>query len=693
MSYKVCLNVAEKPSVAKGVTQILSNGRFRSSKGLSKYNPVYEFDMELEGENCTMRFTSVLGHVKGINFPSSWSNWNETPFEKLYEAPMEEIILDSSKDVAKNLKNQSSGIDWLILWLDWDREGEGIAYEVISIVKERAKKIEIKRAHFSAVTQGDIMKAINSLTPPNPNLADAVFARQEIDLRIGASFTRFQSIYFKELLGIDSKTPVSYGPCQFPTLGFIVERYQRIRDFKTQKFWYLELKYEKEKYKVTFNWKRKRIFDKFVWVVIYQRCLEHKEAVITKWQKERKLKFRPQPLNTIQMQKLVSQKLKISSAKAMELAEKLYNKGYISYPRTETNRFSNTFNLKSIAKKQEGSSVWGDFAKKVVSGELYSGARNGKSDDKAHPPIHPVKAAQKEDLNFDEWRIYELVTRHFLATISKDAVGMKTTIEAQIDDEIFSATGIIVEELNWLEVYPYEKWTDWYLPEFKEKQKFTPTSFRMEESETCPPRLLTESDLLTIMDNNGIGTDATIHEHIKTVQDRGYAIKDNNEFKPTPIGLSLVEVYQAIDIKLYKPYLRAQMEKEMTMIANGEKPKADVLKDALSEMLKIFNQVVSLRLKMIDVLKSKMNESIKDKNLQKNPMLPPSKPINNENTSSSTSSVANLTPKLDAPNTFQPRLSNTAFAKCPMCKMSMMKFKATKKDTIFISWNGFPQWK
>lgn len=135
---------------------------------------------------------------------------------------------------------------------------------MISIVKERAKNIEIKRAHFSAVTHGDIMKAIKSLTPPNPNLADAVFARQEIDLRIGASFTRFQSIYFKDLLGIDSSTPVSYGPCQFPTLGFIVERYQKIRDFKSQKFWYLELKYEKDKNKVTFNWKRNRIFDKLV---------------------------------------------------------------------------------------------------------------------------------------------------------------------------------------------------------------------------------------------------------------------------------------------------------------------------------------------------------------------------------------------------------------------------------------------
>ena len=110
-------------------------------------------------------------------------------------------------------------------------------------------------------------------------------------------------------------------------------------------------------------------------------------------------------------------------------------------------------------------------------------------------------------------------------------------------------------------------------------EKFKPTYFCMLSSETTPPKLLSESDLISLMDKNGIGTDATIHEHIQTVQDRNYAVKEKNEFKPTPQGIALVEVYQNFDLKLYKPYLRAQMEKEMTMIAKGEKSKKIVLKD------------------------------------------------------------------------------------------------------------------
>ena len=69
------------------------------------------------------------------------------------------------------------------------------------------------------------------------------------------------------------------------------------------------------------------------------------------------------------------------------------------------------------------------------------------------------------------------------------------------------------------------------------------------------------------MDTNGIGTDATIHEHIKTIQERNYAVKQNQNFVPTHVGVSLVEAYEHLGIELYKPYLRAQMENDMKLIA------------------------------------------------------------------------------------------------------------------------------
>lgn len=116
------------------------------------------------------------------------------------------------------------------------------------------KRFNVLRAHFSALTKKDIVYACNNLKLPDKNLADAVSCRQEMDLRIGAIFTRFQTLYFREKLGLAFGSIlrytiivifISYGPCQFPTLGFIVERFQQIRGFQSEKFWNIDLFLEK----------------------------------------------------------------------------------------------------------------------------------------------------------------------------------------------------------------------------------------------------------------------------------------------------------------------------------------------------------------------------------------------------------------------------------------------------------------
>jgi len=187
-----------------------------------------------------------------------------------------------------------------------------------------------------------------------------------------------------------------------------------------------------------FLWSRNHLFDKHCSLVFYEMCQEAGVAIIKTVVKKPKLKYRPQPLNTVEAQKLISRKLRISPEQAMSIMEKLYNKGYLSYPRTETTKFNPTINLRKIVSSLEHSSEYGEYAKKVGSGEMWGGPKNGKLDDKAHPPIHPVKNADRNQLDANEWKIYELLTRHFLATISKDAVGSETTIQAEMGGEEFT---------------------------------------------------------------------------------------------------------------------------------------------------------------------------------------------------------------------------------------------------------------
>ena len=99
----------------------------------------------------------------------------------------------------------------MVIWTDCDREGEAIGFDIIDLCRKRKPGIKIHRAHFSALTKQDIERAANNLLPPNRNLADAVQVRQEIDLRIGATFTRFQTLNLRDV--INRQGVVSYGPC------------------------------------------------------------------------------------------------------------------------------------------------------------------------------------------------------------------------------------------------------------------------------------------------------------------------------------------------------------------------------------------------------------------------------------------------------------------------------------------------
>jgi len=129
----------------------------------------------------------------------------------------------------------------LVLWLDCDREGEAIAFEVVDVCRAANPRLVLHRAWFSNTTAEALRHAFAHLIAPDPRLAEAVMARSELDLRLGAAFTRLQTTalgnQFAELVGM----VLSYGPCQFPTLGFVVERFLANRNFVPEDFWELRL--------------------------------------------------------------------------------------------------------------------------------------------------------------------------------------------------------------------------------------------------------------------------------------------------------------------------------------------------------------------------------------------------------------------------------------------------------------------
>lgn len=472
------------------------------------------------GQQSKVLMTSVSGHLLNKDFIGTFRKWHGCNADELFDAPIHKTCDDRNTPIKRQLEREIRTCNGLVIWTDCDREGENIGFEIIEVCTAINNRLKIYRAKFSDMTAASLTRAMNTLQAPDERISQAVEIRSELDLRIGAAFTRFQTLRLQQRFPNQVKQGdlVSYGSCQIPTLGFVVDRYREIERFIKNDFWKVKLTHKIGTLTVDYSWGRNRLFDEACCEAFLLLCRADGRALITNVQQKPKSKWRPQPMDTIELEKSGSRKLKRTAKQIMTVAEKLYTQGLISYPRTETNKFSKDMNLTALVELQVPHRDWGNFASRVL--EWGTNPRNGNKSDQAHPPIHPTKFT--DTLVGDEKLVYDLVTRHFLACVSKDAVGSETIVNATIGGEEFHATGLVILERNYLDVYIYDKWSGKEIHNYEIGSSFVPTKLDIEKGSTSPPSLLTEADLIALMEKHGIGTDATHADHIQTVKDRGY---------------------------------------------------------------------------------------------------------------------------------------------------------------------------
>ncbi|KAJ6476019.1 prokaryotic type I DNA topoisomerase [Mycena vitilis] len=560
------LCVAEKPSIAKSIAQILSGGQLTSRPTQNKYIRNYDFDYPQTRAQFTV--TCVSGHLTSHDFPDTHRKWYSCDPLVLFDAPVESFISKDSKAIENNLAAEARRADMLMIWTDCDREGEHIGSEVKRVCRRAKPNIVVKRARFSAIIAQQIHNAAQHPVELDQAQADAVEARIILDLRIGAAFTRMQTMTLQDSIAQIEGNMVSYGPCQFPTLGFVVQRYLQVKNFVPELFWYIFLSLSRPSssqggsVETEFKWRRVHLFDHDAAAVIYEHVISNPTARVTKVVEKNTKKWKPLPLTTVELQKAGSRFLKLAPKAVLDVAEKLYNQGFLSYPRTETDQFDPQFDFMTLIEKQTVDPMWGGFAQSLQQGG-FNNPRRGKNNDKAHPPIHPT--AHAGNLNGNEKKVYEFITRRFLACCSKDAEGSMTTVDVTCGGEDFYATGLVVHERNYLDVYPYDKWTGNRVPVFAEGEDFQPTVCELRQGTTTSPKYLTEADLVTLMDKNGIGTDATIAQHIETVISREYVLEEHEGgtkyLLPSTLGIGLIEGYNemGLDKSLSKPQLRREV--------------------------------------------------------------------------------------------------------------------------------------
>jgi len=582
--------IAEKPSLAESISKILSNGRMKSRKGSNGACSVHEFRGSFQNKsNCFFKFTSVCGHVMGVDFAPKYNDWERTNPMDLYEAEIIKKEANPKLKIPQFLRNEAKSCDILVLWLDCDREGENICFEVMDSLS-RVMRLSysnpqtIFRAKFSAITDKEIWHAFNNLVLPNQLDSLCVEARQEIDLRVGCSFTRHQTKFFREKYGDLDSTLISYGPCQTPTLAFCVTRHDEIIGFEPKPYWLLDVTVKSEG-GTSFNliWQREREFNKSTATKYLNHVKGFKHAKITKISKSIKSKHGPQALNTVQLLKIASSAYHIGPHQAMQIAERLYTQGYISYPRTETSIYPPSFDLKGALQSQANHPDWGNYVRDLLAKGINRNFHGHDAGD--HPPITPIRSATSNDFDHDTWRIYDFIARNFIGSLSPDIKYEQVSISIEIGDEKFNRTGNTVISPGFSEIIPWQAMdNDLNIPNVRQGDNLNICEARLAERRTTAPPYLSESDLIGLMEKNGIGTDASIVQHVNNICQRSYVKVQPNDRRliPTQLGIVLVHGFQRIDSELVLPNSRANVEKILNQICTGERDYKIVLRETIA---------------------------------------------------------------------------------------------------------------
>lgn len=434
---------------------------------------------------------------------------------------------------------------------------------------------------------------------------------------------------------------ISYGPCQTPTLGFCVQQWDKIQRFAKEVVYTLDLKVKTPKGAVlTLRWKpppellakkakqnkrlkakgvgkghddpeskrlyekgtsRKEILEEFIERVGTggQCTCEYKNV-------EEGCLERPTALNTVELLKSCSRELGIDPQKAMSVAEKLYLAGLLTYPRTETTRYPPSFNAKEYLKDHSGHAKWGEWCRYLLEGKKVQQPREGE-DFGDHPPITPVWCASEGEVRHhggqlakSAVKLYELVVKRFLASVSPDVKYLQHRVIVDLEGFKFQLRGNQVTEWGYYRLAPGAILSSTnslallqchllkpsaleFAQEATTGMKLEVVGLSLRKVESKPPKLLTESELLTQMERNQIGTDASMPTHVSNVVARGYVEVQGPERRmcPTILGVWLVHGLQAIDAELTQAAVRARIEKDVTEVAEGKKRCEDVVAEAL----------------------------------------------------------------------------------------------------------------
>ena len=569
------LIVTEKNQTANRISTVLSGGKAKR-EGTAR-SPVYVFDSNGEEVKCL----GLRGHIMKVDFPDEYRQWQQVDPKDLLDADI--VKTPAEKTLAATLKRLAKEAESVVIATDYDREGELIGADVMGLVREVNPEATFSRARFSALTPAEIKRAFSETDELDTNLARAGEARQEIDLIWGAALTRFISLATTRL----GRKFLSVGRVQSPTLAIVVDREREIQAFKPEDYWQVKVALQDGGGTFTARHRTERFADEAAARAAFENIGDH--GTVTSVNKKDRTMSPPAPFNTTAFLAAASS-IKLQPARAMDIAESLYMRGLISYPRVDNTVYPDSLSMRVILESMANADVVGPLAKELLEKGQFKPTR-GKKFATDHPPIHPTDSASKEKLKGPEWRVYELVARRFLATLADPALAQSTRVDLDIGGEPFLARGDVITSEGFLRYYHYFRKKDEELPGLAEGDTVRVVDKDIEAKQTQPPARFTEGKLIEKMEELGLGTKSTRHSIIQNLEERGYVY--GSPLKPSEMGTAVAGALERHAGPVATPEMTAQLETDMDGIAGGQQSLEGVVdrsREVLSGILEIMEE-------------------------------------------------------------------------------------------------------
>ncbi|MCS6873329.1 MAG: type I DNA topoisomerase [Pyrinomonadaceae bacterium] len=550
-----------------------------------------------------------IGHIKDLP-PNQLGVDIEKQFEPRYILIPDEKK-PNNKKIVSELKKQAKESEAVYLAADPDREGEAICQHLKEeIVKDKKNTPKIYRVRFNEITEKAIREAFAEPKQIDENLVNAQKARRVLDRLVGYMVSPF---LWKAIGG-----RLSAGRVQTVALRLIVEREREIESFVSTEYWTIAANLS-GKFPPDFQAKLYQIDEKSLKTSNFSepakpteyhiKTQEEATALVEEAEKEdfivqsvtkkeRKRKPVP-PFITSKLQQEAAKKFGFSASRTMRIAQRLYEGielgeegpvGLITYMRTDSTRIS-----------EEALNEVRSFIRENLGDEYLPSKPNiyktKKTAQDAHEAIRPTSVNYtperiKKFLTDEEYKLYTLIWKRFVASQMSPAVFDQTTIDIKAGRFLFRATGSIEKFDGFLKVYQESKDDDTdedrelVLPEVQKGEKLKLNQLTPEQHFTEPPPRYTEASLVKALEEKGIGRPSTYATIISTIQERDYVEKKDGKFYPTKLGITVNDLLTASFNDIFDETYTAKLETQLDEIEEGRLDWREALKKFYEKFIK-----------------------------------------------------------------------------------------------------------